>query len=587
MDIDLLMYARYGELGDGMDAEDMTRRAKALLADPKALEKAVAEGLQNKVYGVYLSRESLISSLKRLSEANSLSTNVTFNSVEQGYQYSKTFFSEAPEEKLEEIRKSILSTTNGDKLRDLGHSIPSLDKVSWNAAKYDIMKDLIRESFLQNENLALSFIKKTDGFILTHNQDSSDWKELFPKALMEVRDELKERYKDLEFKPSMYVTYYGSKNVPSDSFKVQISTSRPEGMDVDVEFETLYPDFRTMVGPHKDKKIDDAEYTRRYTEKVLEPNKEKILTNVRSILDMAKEAHQDVYMYCYCAPGQFCHRYLVNNFLNENGISCQENPADRLKYDIGHVQLYGETPQPDLFNQPQDEFVIVDSEKNITESVPEPKSFDVVYTESEGDYKERTEENANANDVDFTFQFAADFSTAGERCTTKAAGNSCFPIPLLDEDGKFDLSAAAVNKAVKSILDDMPEEYLKGEPCGINIAGNGIYTLQKYGINQMKCDTFVSAVFSKLQEKGINITSVRSGGQSGVDESAVAVGHVLNIPVTVHAPAGWKFRTVDNHNVSDEAQFKSRFDKNYSLLKSSVKKLLKEKSTKTTKEVKF
>lgn len=134
----------------------------------------------------------------------------------------------------------------------------------------------------------------------------------------------------------LYVSYYGSKSRPKDAFLVQISNDRPKGVDVDVEFESVYPG--DIVKQHKEGALDDAGYIDAYG-KSLESNKEKILSAVKEIKDMAHSEGKDVYFLCYEKPGDFCHRYLLNNFLVENGIRCEENPAEAAQYLFGAVQV--------------------------------------------------------------------------------------------------------------------------------------------------------------------------------------------------------------------------------------------------------
>ena len=184
---------------------------------------------------------------------------------------------------------------------------------------------------------------------------------------------------------------------------------------------------------------------------------------------------------------------------------------------------------------------------------------DIVFTESEGSYSKRTWENANAEDVDFTLALAADFNTAGERCTKKAAGDSCIQVDLpLGKEG-IDSSQKAVNAVVKGIAEALPDEFLKGEPCGLNIAGNGIYTLAAKGVSQEAADEFMTRVLAGLREKGVVISSVRTGGQTGIDEAGAAAACAMGIPVTVHAPKGWMYRDSENIDVRGEAAFKERF----------------------------
>lgn len=201
---------------------------------------------------------------------------------------------------------------------------------------------------------------------------------------------------------------------------------------------------------------------------------------------------------------------------------------------------------------------------------PQKEDYSLSFTESQGGYKDRTYENANAPEVDFTFAFAKDFFTAGERCTTEAAGNSIVQIELPDE-----VTHESIKETVLYIGLCLPREASDGREIGINLAGNGIHTLMKYGFSQEKCDLFCAAVMKDLKDRGLNITSIRSGGQSGVDESAMAVGYVLGIPTTIHAPNGYRFRTVDNEDRRGFDEFVKRYQsKDLDKIKESVERLL-------------
>lgn len=252
---------------------------------------------------------------------------------------------------------------------------------------------------------------------------------------------------------------------------------------------------------------------------------------------MAAEEGRDVYFLCYEKPGDFCHRYLLANFLMENGIECRENPADRQAYAEGRVRLVDEPVRPS----------------------PSP-SDGITYSVSEGGYAQRTRENAVAEDVDFTFAFAVDFGTAGERCTARAAGDSLIAVDLpMKKGGGLDLSASAVKKAVDTLAAALPDEFLGGEPFGVNVAGNGMTTLSEHGVTQDQCDVFLTKVFESLRKRGAVVSSVRSGGQTGVDEAGVCAASVLGIPVHVHAPKGWMMRGADGLDRSDEGAFRARF----------------------------
>ncbi len=202
----------------------------------------------------------------------------------------------------------------------------------------------------------------------------------------------------------------------------------------------------------------------------------------------------------------------------------------------------------------------------------QPVAGPIEYTRSAGGYQQRTAENANAEDVDFTFAFGVDFTTYGERATAKAAGDSIVQVTIpVKKDGGIDLSAKAVAECVRAFEAALPEEFFKGESCGVNIAGNGIYTLSAKGISQEDADRFVTKVMDGLRRKGMAFSSLRSGGQSGIDEAGAVAGVVLGIPTTVHGTKDWRFRGVDNRDVCDENLFKARFEtKHYQALRESL-----------------
>lgn len=171
------------------------------------------------------------------------------------------------------------------------------------------------------------------------------------------------------------------------------------------------------------------------------------------------------------------------------------------------------------------------------------KDKDITFVEhKEYGYKPRTTDNAGA---DATIAIAIDFNSAGERLTKKEVlrqGKLYIPI---DVSEKLEIRPEEI-EAIKSLLKKYNVQTL-------NIAGNGIYTMQgKYSQSQL--DFFVHYLVSWLDVKHI-----RTGGQTGVDEAGAKAGARLGIPTTVLAPRGWKFRNEFGKDISDEKQFKQRF----------------------------
>ncbi len=79
---------------------------------------------------------------------------------------------------------------------------------------------------------------------------------------------------------------------------------------------------------------------------------------------------------------------------------------------------------------------------------------------------------------------------------------------------------------------------------------------------QEQCDYFTYKLLyeilnsPKLETK---IIGIRTGGQTGFDESGAKAGAKLNIPTLVLAPKYWKFRDINGIDISNEKLFKERF----------------------------
>ena len=165
-------------------------------------------------------------------------------------------------------------------------------------------------------------------------------------------------------------------------------------------------------------------------------------------------------------------------------------------------------------------------------------------------YRERTIKNASA---DATIAIAVDFDSAGEKLTKKS----------VLEQNKLYISIDANNltvtkERVDKIVNALNEKNIKT----LNIAGNGIYTMKgKYTQQQVDDFTFdlLNQVINSPNLKA-KIVSIRSGGQTGFDEAGAKAGLKLGLPTLVLAPKGWKFRNKEGQDISNESQFKARFE---------------------------
>jgi hypothetical protein len=97
----------------------------------------------------------------------------------------------------------------------------------------------------------------------------------------------------------------------------------------------------------------------------------------------------------------------------------------------------------------------------------------------------------------------------------------------------------------------------------LNVAGNGIYTIKgKY--SQELLDEAVERLLEYViysDNLKTQIASIRTGGQTGIDEAGAKAGINLGVLTTILAPKGWTFRNISGQDISNEQQFKARFAK--------------------------
>lgn len=170
-------------------------------------------------------------------------------------------------------------------------------------------------------------------------------------------------------------------------------------------------------------------------------------------------------------------------------------------------------------------------------------------------YANRTKKNASA---DITFAFAVDFTTGGEVLTKKCVkeqGKIYVPVDLKNMNVDYE----RIYKIITHINQFAVQP--KNGKMTINIAGNGIYTLDKFGYSQDFVDEFIyeflCAIFN--DPHFFAVQQIRSGGQTGIDESGLKAAEKLNIPAFCLAPKGWKFRNKFGQDIFDEQKFKKRF----------------------------
>ena len=122
-----------------------------------------------------------------------------FATVEAAFQFAKTQFASGNNDK---VKKDLLKSTTGPQAKALGSpsKLKGLNVKVWNANAPAIMKKSIKDSFLQNPD-QIPLLLSTGDAVFTHMQDNTVWETLFPKIMMEVRNELSLEFKTGEVSP--------------------------------------------------------------------------------------------------------------------------------------------------------------------------------------------------------------------------------------------------------------------------------------------------------------------------------------------------------------------------------------------------
>lgn len=116
----------------------------------------------------------------------------------------------------------------------------------------------------------------------------------------------------------IYTSYFANmKNIDKDVFTISICGKCPEWY-LGEEYKVLAPKYWFFSEYKKTK--DEVYYTNMYDAFVLDK------LSIHNIIEHLENAgnHKDVVLLCYEKPGDFCHRHLVSNWFNKNGILCEE-----------------------------------------------------------------------------------------------------------------------------------------------------------------------------------------------------------------------------------------------------------------------
>lgn len=116
----------------------------------------------------------------------------------------------------------------------------------------------------------------------------------------------------------IYTSYFAQlRNLPKETTPVSICAKAPEWYK-GLRYKRLAPDYDTLMSYKKTH--DSGYYTYCYNQNVLGKLKpEDVISDIQKIVPEG-----DIVLLCYEKPTEFCHRQLVREWLNRNGVECYE-----------------------------------------------------------------------------------------------------------------------------------------------------------------------------------------------------------------------------------------------------------------------
>lgn len=142
----------------------------------------------------------------------------------------------------------------------------------------------------------------------------------------------------------------------------------------------------------------------------------------------------------------------------------------------------------------------------------------------------------NATSADVTLALAVDMESAGEKLTHKMAGKKYIGFQL------------EKNVFAEDIAEALAARLKNDNAQSLNIAGNGVYTFDKFGYTQEQINFFVYHVIKNTIEI-YPIKKIYTGGQTGVDIAGAIAGYALGIETEVTFPKGYMQKTKEGKTI--------------------------------------
>lgn len=137
---------------------------------------------------------------------------------------------------------SKITSISHERLPDIGSMVQSFFENRWNeggpenvlsSTAYDIMREIMLQSFLQNIGAA-KLLLSTEDTELTHENGNDYWKVGFPAAIMSVRREISENYKQIMSFENTALSILGGDKIAYEEYSLALKAAKEGKMFSDV-----------------------------------------------------------------------------------------------------------------------------------------------------------------------------------------------------------------------------------------------------------------------------------------------------------------------------------------------------------------
>ena len=121
----------------------------------------------------------------------------------------------------------------------------------------------------------------------------------------------------------IYTSYFARlKDLPDDIVPISICGKAPDWY-TGLQYKALAPNYDSFVRWKWNR--DDDIFASSYHELVLgKLDADNVVTDLAMLAYELNGGENDICLICYERPSKFCHRHLVADWLNRNGIKCEE-----------------------------------------------------------------------------------------------------------------------------------------------------------------------------------------------------------------------------------------------------------------------